>query len=209
MSMTPEWSKNIIRTSPLQRQSQEGTGISHSCSASPWLCKASQEWVCGQWLFGKDLLTVMLTSKHIGCHVSCFMQILKSLPFPQYNFDTVSPPAFSQQWCIGDSHLLDFSLLYWWAFYSLSWLRRNSFGKHSQVVLDSNACEEIDTPFTCCLWGPGGGKEVISGELIQALAIHRHLSSDRPEYSLSMWLNICLQHLVHIHIYTHIYSMWI
>lgn len=46
--------------------------------------------------------SVMLTSKHIGFHVSCFMQILKNFPFLQYNFDTVSPLTFSQQWYIRD-----------------------------------------------------------------------------------------------------------
>lgn len=79
------------------------------------------------------------------------------------------------------SYLLDFSLLYCWIFYSLSWVKRNSFVQHDLVILDSNACEEIYTPFAYCLWCAGGGKEVICRELIQALAIHRCLISDSAE----------------------------
>lgn len=76
----------------------------------------------------------------------------------------ISSHLFSAMVYWRQSYLLDFSLLYCWTFYSLSGLERNSFGKHNQVVLDSNACEEIDTPFACCLWGPGRLEKKLSAE---------------------------------------------
>ena len=115
--------------------------------------------------------SVMLTSKHIGFHVSCFMQILKNFPFLQYNFDTVSPLTFSQQWYIRDRVVS-------WTSHCYTVGHSILFQDWKGTVLESTIklfwtqmLVKKSTHLLQAAWAVG--KEVISRELIQALASHR------------------------------------
>lgn len=149
----------------------------------------------------------------------------------------ISSHLFSAMVYQRQSRLLDFSLLYCWTFYSLSGLERNSFGKHNQVVLDSNACEEIDTPFACCLWGPGQLEKKLSAEnwykhwqvtgdwiltelntplvcdlifvYIILLHIYKCLYMQHVHIYVYIYVSICVYIYIYIHVYIYITSVYV